>query len=188
MTDWVPVEKALIAWVRAATGLDDQHVFLGEQDGLAASPGPWVTISIGDAQGRGVDQRTRGATDTGSRTIAFTLTSDKVQTIAFRAYSPTKTGNATARALLELVQTFSIAPDVRDQVNASGLGLVNQGRVQSLPKVRNAGYESQAILEMGFYLLQTAEVSVPYIETVNGTGVIHDPGRADIDFDFSFEP
>jgi hypothetical protein len=187
MTDWVAAEKALLAWVRLACTLDAQHVFLGEQDGNSAPP-IWATVSIGDAQSRGVAQLTRGATNHTDRTIAFTAIDDKEQMVTFRAFSDQKTGNRTARALLELVQTYAPVPAVRDALNDAGLGLLQVGRVQSLPRVRNAGFESQAILEARFYLMQTAAVSVPYIETVNGTGVFTDAGGAEIDFDFSFEP
>lgn len=187
MTSWVPAQNALLAWVRAATGLDDQHVYLGEQDGMAALPGARVYVSIWDSVGQGVDGQAQTAVDTVAKTVDLTSTGQRRVTVQFRCESPDATDDTSARALLERVQLWASMSTVRPAINAAGLGLLDIGTVRNMPKVMNAGWESHAILESSFCVIQTATETVPYIETVNGEGTFTNPGSSDVEIDFSLK-
>lgn len=176
-----------MAWVRAATGLSDQKVYLGEQNALAGVPGPLVTISLWDTKADGVDGVQQDNTNTTAKTVDLTVYGQRRLHVTFRAYSPSAFGDQTARALLAMVQLYAGFPDVRSAINAAGLGLLEPGTIHAVPKVMNSGFESQAVLEMSFCVIQTATVTVPYIETVNGEGTISNPGRADVVVDFTLD-
>lgn len=170
------IEEALQAFVVAATGLGDSRVIFSEQNGVApASDGQAaVTIAVGDALIQGVDAVDIAFVDTVARTVTQEARGQRELTITFRGYSPDVTGDATAAALLEKLPLQAAFDDARGALNDAGLGLNQLGTVQSLPRIVNAGWESQAILEWRCCVLVTAQQTVPYIAQVNGTGTIAD--------------
>lgn len=170
MTSWTPVEQAIISWVRQATGLDDQSVIIAEQNGLspAATKACAVTIKLGDSRAIGVDSQEQVAVDTVGRNITMQATGSREMIVEMRGFGSSVTGDTSARALLELVRSWAPFDSVRDVLNAAGLGLLDLGTVQHLPKVVNAGWESQAFFEARFCVLVTPQQTVPYIAKVNG--------------------
>lgn len=180
MTTWTAVEDAIRAWVKGASGLSDGQVIFGEQDGVHPAA-PWITISLGDVIGRGVDELRTTAVDTGAKSVTQTASAHGFLPVQLRCYSADATGENTARAILAKVKLALALETYRVPINDAGLGLQRQGTVQALPRVVNAGWESQAILELEFFVVQTASETIPYIAHVNGEGTL-EPGDVDLPF------
>lgn len=187
MTSWVDAEDALRAWVVAATSLLDASVVFGEQNGTRPPTGPQIIITLGNVNSLGVDEYVQVEEDIGAHTVDFEARGVREVMVQFRAYSPDATGDSTARALLSQVQLRSSFDSIRQALNNAGLGLLELGEVQNLPRVVNAGWESQANLECRFCVVQTATETIPYIELVNGDGKVSSPGSNDLDVPFSAE-
>lgn len=175
MTSWTPLENALHAFAVAASDLAAERITWGEQDAPApAGDGqPALTISIGDGVLKTIDQVTENV---GAETLDLVAVATREHVVTWRAYSSQATGDQTGRAILELLQLRTAWEDLRDALSDAGIGLLSEGDVQALPRVVNAKWESQAVLEWRICVLQTAAQTIPYIAHVNGEGTVANPG------------
>lgn len=177
MTSWTPLENALHAFGVAASGLAAGRVTWGEQNGPApaADGSPAITLTLGDGDLKGIDQLPENVNVT-DQTVELTSVATREHVLTWRAYSPNATGDLTAKAILEQLQIRCSWEDLRDALSDVGIGILDEGDVQALPRVVNARWESQAILEWRICVLQTASQTVPYIAHVNGSGTVANPG------------
>jgi hypothetical protein len=177
--------QALRTWVLGATGLPEEAVIFQRQDGPSPAPAEVpgaagaVTIGLGDFEPLGLEWRE----DT-EDTVAKTVTAQAVGThrvhVTVKGFTRSTIGNAAARALLKKAVLALGLDTVLTALNAAGLGCLNVSAVQSADAVKGAKWESQAVFEVFFCVLQTATETIPYIAHVNGEGTVHSPGGADL--------
>ena len=180
VTTWGAIEDALFDFIVAATGLAPGQVTKSEQDGNApSSAGAAVTFALGDVLSKGVDGVETSAVDETAKTITREATGAKELMVTFRGYSALANGDESARALLSKLQLAAANETNRDLLNAAGLGILDVGDVQALPRIENSGWQGNAVLEWRTCVLQTASEVVPYIAHADGTGTVHVPGGAD---------
>ncbi len=183
--DFVAFENAIVAWLRAVTGYDANHVYLADQDGNDRGDGARVVVQLGELRPVGLDAA-RWAYDAGqSAGQEMVNTTDGLRFLecTLFGYSPTTTGSsATARAVLSAVVDSLALDTYRDALNAAGLGVLSVSAVKWVPKVAKASFEGRAMLELRFTLRVSAEEKTGYIDRVIGSGTVQ-PGPVTLPYD-----
>lgn len=181
-----PIEDALRAWVKTATGLPDGQVYFANQNGPqpgASGQLPFVTILVaGDVlrmgaldefststnlaapAGQEITQATQGPRDLA------------VSVQAFGEGTITKTGVVTAPQLLAACQTALGLESVRYALNAAGLAPYDMGEIRRLDEVVETGFQGRATLDLRFYSGDYQSETNGYINEVSGTGTLVEPG------------
>lgn len=170
-TNWTAIEDAILAWVVASTGLAVGQVVFSDQN-AAAPAGDYATVTVGDFIPLGGPAGTRiefdAGADLGEEITHYAERLGELN-VSVQAYTSATHGNDSARAVLEKAQAALELSTYRFQLNAVGLGVLDAGRVQWVPRVSNAAIEGRAVLDVRFALLQTAEQKTGYIATAEVT-------------------
>lgn len=169
--NWTAVENALRAWVKAGSGLDNEHVIWAEQGGPRPD-GAFVTVRIGDLVPVGAfDEVTHGydATQPLGEEIEHVVRGERSCMVSVQAFTPEVMGSASARAVASRVLTALQRPSVRDALEAAGLSVYDPGTVKYVPAIVGTEFEARAVLEVGFYLVETASERGGYIAKVQVT-------------------
>lgn len=162
------LELALTAWVRAVLGLADSHVLIADQN-FTPPAADYVTIRLGGlVRIGGVDGIEWSYDENGAAGQEITLSSDGPRnvTASLQAITRAPRGASSAAAWLETLQASLALPTYREPLNAVGLGVIDVGTVQNVPKVYGASTEGRATLDVRFHVVQTASEKLGYIETV----------------------
>lgn len=167
---WEEVETAIVAWVKAGSGLADGKVLLGNQ-GESSPDGAYIEVKIDGPFPFGqpvVEHFFDGARPAGQELEERTTVSAEITVSlqAFGRYGTDATGSATGRAILAKTQLALELASIRDALNDAGLGLVDKGNVIDLSKTYGADFESRGSLDLRFSLKQSASEFTTYIETV----------------------
>ncbi len=88
-------------------------------------------------------------------------------TVRLHFYTVTASGAGSARARLSAVRGFLGSEKVTEDLDASGITLVQCGAVQPLPTIHEVKFESRAMLDVELRTIDGFEEKVTYIETVN---------------------
>jgi hypothetical protein len=177
--DEAALGQALRQWVIGATGLADAAVIFQDQDAPAPNPaniagGKAVTVHLGNLDELGSEWRT-DTVDTVAQSVTAQAVGTHRLTAVLKAFTKKTLGNDSARALLKTVMLAGGLDSVLQALNEAGLGLLNNSQILVANKVQGAKWESQAVIEVYFCVLQTATETIPYIAHVNGTGTVHAP-------------
>lgn len=180
MVDWGPREDALHALVREATGLPEESVIWADQN--AQQPeNPFATLRVGELQrvgGTDVTTEEYVPTEGPGREVLLRTVGLREFTFSVQAFSTPTHGNASARALLGLVQSAAQAPGPRDALLAVGVVPFDVGPVQNLSALEGADFEGRALLSMRLYVQDTHEERTTYIETVDVREEVPPEGEA----------
>lgn len=171
---WAQLETAFVNWVKASTGLAGAAVRLSDQNAPSAFPGPSAVVKVGDSHSLGVDEVTHDY-DAGrplGQEIVFSTKGIREVTVSVSFFTPTTTGNATARAMATQAQDALSLPSQRAALNQAGIGILDLGDVRWVPVVDSGVWYGQAVLELRCVLRQTATEATGYIQTVESTTTI----------------
>jgi hypothetical protein len=177
------LENALHGWLQTASSLAGGQVIFSDQGGDAggaAPAGTYLAVRLGDSRPLGAVDAVYQDYDAGralAQEVGFTAIGQRELTIAIQAYSELATGDSSARAVLETVQTALSLTPVRDALAAANVSPVGLGAIRNLSALRDGGsnFEGRAILEVPFYAVNIAQAFTSYIETVNITATWHPP-------------
>lgn len=169
---WSDLETAIVTWVKNSTGLTDNQVTLGHQNGVSRFPGPSANIVLGELVSEGADDELRwdfgGARPAGTE-IHFGTSGWRTIVASVTFFSPTTAGDSTARVQANTAQSALRLPSMRSALNAAGLGVMDEGNVRWIPVLDSGQWYGQAVLEVKFILRQTASEAVGYIATYEAT-------------------
>lgn len=172
MITWTAVEDAIIAWVRAGSGLDAEHVYWTAKRPTPTT-GPYITARVIAVRGIGqdwvdvvdaavpapgaeIEHRVRGTREMLLRLQCFPGTPDGAST-----------GAGAAVMLLDQVKTSQRLPPLHDALDAAGIGVLGSTAPTAVDGVVGSTiFEARAVMEVRCSL--APEVSVPgtYIQFV----------------------
>lgn len=187
---WAQVEQALRLWIRTATGFDEGHVIYDDQDGARPTK-PYAAIHIGDVVPIGIVDPVETVYNSGQPNgseISMRATGMREFHASISCFTDQTRGDGAARAFLARAQTALSLPSVRDALSLAAVSPFDVGPVQNVSAVLGTKFESRAVLDIGFYTLQSFTEYTGYIGSVGIKGDI-DGGRqgddgADEDLDF----
>jgi hypothetical protein len=172
---WTALEAAVVGWVKSSTGLADAQVLLGHQNGQSRFPGPTALITFGDLVTEGGGDELRWDFDElrpAGTEIHFQTNGWRTTVASVSFFSPTTTGDASARALADRAQTGLRMPSARSALNAANIGVLDEGTVRWVPVQDSGAWYGQAVLEVKLLLPATATEAVGYIATYEATTTV----------------
>lgn len=178
-----PIENAIRAWVKMATGLSDPQVYFDHQNVPQPQSAPFVTISIAESGTTlglpEIDRTTNLALPAGTEVqqagtsiwdISILFQAFAENTVTYSAGGLPNTSGLTAVELLAKVQLALNLESVHDPLNDAGISPYEYGVVRRLDAVIETGFEGRAVLEMKCYVADTVTEGVGYIDDVTGSG------------------
>lgn len=193
-----PIEDAIRAWVKTASGLSDAQIYFANQNGAQPASLPFITILISESM------RTLGAYDeqeqitdltqpngqeitqivTGQRDFLVSIQAFATGTVtgentSFSFPVPTGFGAVTATELLTRVQTTLGLETIRFNLNAANLAPYDLGTIRRVDAVIETFYEGRAVLDVRFYSTDQALAQTGYIKEVQGVGTFVEGGVPD---------
>ena len=179
MADWVAIENAISAWVRAASGYAAGQVIWAEQSPTGTRPtGSIITMRLGDiAEVTGLDelQENTNLSRPAGQEVELRAKGFKKFTIGLQAYGTSTTGNATGRSVLSACQTSLSLPSIRDALGAVNIAPMDYGTVQNVTAINHTLFESRAVCDFQFYVLDEYTELTGYIATVQTVSYLGDP-------------
>lgn len=179
MADWAAIENALVAWVKTATGYPDGQVIWSEQTPTGSRPvGEIITLRVGAIESVVDLDELDATTDLGQpagQEVLLTAKGFKRFTLGMQAYGGTSTGNGSARAVLSRCLDALSLPTVRALLAAVNISVIDTGPVSNVTTVDHARFESRALAEVQFYMLDEVAERVGYIATVEPESYIGPP-------------
>jgi hypothetical protein len=177
------VENAALAWVVTSTGLSlGSQVYLANQGIEQPQSGPFITVEIGDVSTLGIDEveNTTDLSAPAGQEITQTVLGQRefgvtLQAFGYQTITGGQGGGVTAVQALMACQTLLSRPDVRNTLNAAGLGIFDLGTVQRVDAVVETAFEGRAVLHVRFYAVDTSSAVTGYINETQATGTITAP-------------
>lgn len=166
--DWSAAESAWVARVRAATGLADGYVVMGQQKNPRRLR-PFVTVTLGDLVPLGAYDPTSHTydadADPGEEIIKVTSGLREFW-VNLQCWASDVVGNATARALLAKVGLGLHQQSSKDAFDTAGLTVLRVGNVLQLPgEVFKTEFESRATMAVLCQGVLEVSEATGYIET-----------------------
>ena len=180
MTSWANLENAILAWVSAGSGLAAGQIYLADQDLRRTETTARITyrLSTGGSNAGPPELATdySGARPAGTE-VRYTAKQAGELVVQIQAFAPVPADGASsispARNLMEACRGALGLPSVRDALNAVGLGVLDEGKVQRLAAVAGSTFEDRAHLDVRFFLTLAAQEQLGYIATVSITPTFH---------------
>lgn len=167
--DWSDLEDAIRQWVISSTPpeLDREHVIFANQEG-GVPPGPFIVIFVGDSVpvGRATVTTWYNAGAPPSEEIEIQARQIHLVSVTIQAFTPDTIGDAVARSYLSTIESRLHLPGVRAALRASGLVPIEVGSIQYLPAIAGTDFEGRGILDVRFYVEQSATERTTFIEQV----------------------
>jgi hypothetical protein len=187
--NWTAIENALQAFVVARSGLAATQVIWAHQN--ASQPaGAFITLEIvGDSLTEGSPEVLED--DTGTTPGAeVTLTSQSMLDCGLRiqCFTPpargtapgVPTGSASARAILSQVRTGSALTATVEALAAAGVSVYDLGAIQFVPAIAGTDFEGRGVLDLRFYVLDSAVETTTYIGEVDAAGTVSEDGASPV--------
>lgn len=175
--DYEAIEDALFDAVKASTQYLDANIIFDSQDGISPAPTPYATIRIGDLIDIGQDasswdfDRARPA----GEEIVRTVSGMRYLMVTFAFFSPDTDADPTGRVARSAASKMQVdlgLESIRSALNQAGLGVLDKGNPQWVPKLNNTDFEGRAMVEVRFAVAQGAQDKTGYIDTVNAVPII----------------
>lgn len=145
------IEQALVARIRAITGLADGQVYMADQKGGVRTP-PYVTLSLGDAVSLGAFPDTTTAYNAGGAAGAEIVKTTRgifEFFVNLQAWSAVVRGAGTALALLKAVAVGIHSPASKAALDLVGFTVIASQAVKALPaEVFTTEHQSRASLSL----------------------------------------
>lgn len=159
------IEEALRAWVRKASGLDDNKIVFAEQD-VIRLPIPFITLRLGDLVPLGsADEMKQSfdATRPPGEEVEVTVQGSRSFSLSVQCFG---NSDKSARAILSKVQTALSLPSVREGFEAAGISSYEMSPVQNITALLETSFEPRAVMDIGFYCSEEVSERTTYIGSV----------------------
>lgn len=178
--DWVGVENALQALVKAATGFDNRHCYWADPNVSRPQDGPFATLELVDRQAVGLVPETEQI-DHGDGAPGQEVELSAKQTIdcglRVQVFAPpargtkpgTPRGAASASTIASRLRLAASLPSNLDRLDAVGVSVYDFGNVLDVPAVVAADFEARAVLDLRFFVVDSVSEFTGYIGTVQVT-------------------
>lgn len=166
--DYDALRVALVAAVRAATGLEQNHVIVAEpeQPGAPRPAAPFATLKIISGA--------RAFGDDGAEQLSDTLwrfRGPRAMVVSFQFFGRS---HEEALAYAAHWQAALGLPTIQARLAQGGLAVWNQGAVADISALMQTGYEGRASIDVTFGIASTLEVDLGTIETAPVTATVAD--------------
>ncbi len=167
--NWSVIKPAIVAWVRAATGLDAEHVYWAQQSRPEVT-GQYVEIHLMSAAVTGQDWLTTedNPTPAPGQDALHVARGARVLSVNFQCYgggaADAYAEAATPVQALESVLAAVRLPTPRAALRAAGLGFATHGAVLSLDGFPGAGvFEPRASVDVRLHAVsEDSEVGASF--------------------------
>lgn len=169
--DIAALQTALRVWVKAASGLDDNHVIWSEQASVKLTT-PFITMRLGDLVPLGaVDEKRSDYDPLGApgAEMVLSVVGRRELAVSVQCFG------AGCLGILSAVQTKIRLDSINDPLNTAGLSPFEIGTVQNLTELQETVFEPRALVEVKFYLAETASETTTFIEKVEVENDITSP-------------
>ncbi len=192
-----PLEDAIRAWVKTATGFSDGQVYFANQNGSQPAALPYITILIsGSMRALGAyDEQTRSTdlSKPNGQEITLAVTGQRDLLVSIQAFAENTVSYAglelpialpgseglTAVELLTRVQTALSLESVRQSLNDANLAPYDIGEILRVDAIIETFFEGRAVLNVRMYSTDQQSESTGYIKEVQGTGDFVEAGLPD---------
>lgn len=195
---WQAIEDQLTAWVRRASGLDDQHVILGRLGGDRPAE-PYIELLIQDLVRTGRDWKRKevnpaalplpapGVAGAGNE-LRIRRQGPRTSRLRVQAFGAVNSGVAPLALLSDVVASIddeAATLDIGDPaVPGSGVGIGNVGTVLTAESRRSQLLVPRAYVDITLHLASEVVSYTTYIESIGGIATDETSG-ADLDFSFT---
>lgn len=172
---WVAVENALVAWIRAASGLPESAVLLANQK--ATQPAlPFIELKLSPPRRSfssrpSVVQSYDGSAPAGQE-IALTAVFEIEITVQLQAFTDPTSGDSDARSLLQQVHDSLGLESTLQPLRDVGLGLSDAGDIVDLTALANTKFQGRAALDIVFITSSEAVEKNTYVATIGLTSTV----------------
>lgn len=175
--DAAALENALHAWAENALGVP---TVWSSQNAPAPKPKPYATLrlvgphSLGNTE---TDRRTNLAAPAGQE-IEETIKEHQEWVLSVQTFADPATGAAAARSILALARMRGRIRSALDLLDASGVVLVEVGDTQDLSAVFGERFESRAVMDVRFRVVDQVTDHAGYIDQVGISSQLTGPFKA----------
>lgn len=170
--DYTALRIAMLAAMRTATGLDQNHVIMFEPE-VAGSPRPsrpYMTLKIVTAGARyGDDVPTQQQDAQGNLSTVWNSGGPRMMACDFNAYAAT---HEDAYALAALWQASLDSVPTQESLRQAGIAVWLIGSVSDLSVLLNTGYEGRAHLDCRFGVASNLTVDLGSMDTFTVDGQV----------------
>lgn len=178
--NWATIRSTVVAWVRAASGLDAEHVFWS-QAGRPRPSGRYVEIRARRVNGVGRDWVDASTTPGAPAGDEVTHTARGAREVVIEMQCFEGIGNSTADSPVDVLERVLLAARLPSQAaafKAAGIGLGAVGGVLALDgDLGFTVFEPRAVVEARFHATASATELGTSIESVQVTNQIPDPDQ-----------
>lgn len=187
MADWAAIENGVAEWVRENSGLAVGQ-FGWSYSNIRRPDHTFITMEAGEVVGLAAQDEVNVVDHTGDVSPPDAGAEIELQAIGLREFGLTlqcfappsgspavPRGSSSPRAVLSKLQTALALPSVADKLSTAGLSCYDRGSIRYVPAIAGTEFEGRAILELRFYVTDTASEFTSYIDTVK----VNDPADPD---------
>lgn len=169
--DFDAVRKALVAAVRAATGLDQNHVVMAEPEvANAPRPGlPYIDMKVTGVKRFGDDVKDQIGAPDAQGNIIVNHGGPRGMTVEFVSFASSHEGAAD---LMVLWQAYLDTDLIQTLLRAAGIAVWLIGEVRDVSELLEAGYEGRSGMSTSFGLASNLTLTVQTIQQVTVTGQV----------------
>lgn len=168
--NWQAIEDAIWQWVKNASGLADSQIVWSDQVTDINKPtGQHVRIRLGDDSPTGVAPEVTHAFDSEADPgEEITISAQQITElpVSVQVFGGASTSNSSARALANTIRNKLALPGTKELFDAVDISCHDLGEVRVLSGVLDADFESRAVFESLFYVLDSVSETNTYIGTV----------------------
>ncbi len=164
-------ETAIVTWIRGATGLDAEHVFMAQQK-RPIPAGRYVSIRVTNSRIVGQDwlQTLDNPDPDEGEEILHRARGTRELTLSLQCFAGplgNGLGDTGPAGTLEAVRAARRLPSVDAALDAVGIGVLGYGPIQSIDGIiGSTGFEPRAILEIRLHVTRESQETGTYIEDV----------------------
>lgn len=165
------VEDALLAWVKIASGLDDEHAFFANQK-VQRPSGTYVTVHVTSVRTLGTNDGLETNYDAGrpaGSEIELQVVGQREVAASIQVYNAATTGSASAIELIAKIQLAATLPSVQEVLDAAGVSLFDFGDARDLSALLGTAFDGRAVLSVRTYVRLTLSEFTAWIERLQGT-------------------
>lgn len=185
-TDWVSIENALQAWIKAGTGFDNRHAYWGGPNVTRPTDGPFAVLELLTRVPVGSVPEVVQSDDLGrpqGEEIELAATQMIACDFRISVFAPpargTKPGvprgTSNAANVAEALRLSAALPSNMANLDAVGVSVFDMGQVQDVKAILGADFEGRAVLDTRIYVSSSVSEFTGYVATVESTGTLENP-------------
>jgi hypothetical protein len=160
------IESAVRAWIKAGSGFDDAHVFLGDQK-VPRPTGPYITIKVMSDKSLGAVAEHFWVYDAhrpAGQEMAITTREQLELSLSIQVFNAATVGSSHAVDVMRRIRASIGLPSIRDAINNAGLGLSGISDIKNLSTLLGTAFDGRASMDVSFYTTCDASEYTTFIE------------------------